>query len=55
MHGLEGPIVTMFVDDINMIELKKSGVIEKVKRKLIVSFVMVDIGPMSFYLGLKIE
>lgn len=34
---------------------KGSGTIEKVKRELIASFEMIDIGPSSFYLGLKVE
>ncbi len=29
--------------------------IEKVKRELAAVFVMVDMGPISFYLGMKVE
>lgn len=35
--------------------IKGSGFIEKVKAKLASAFQMVDMGPISFYLGLKIE
>lgn len=35
--------------------VKKSGHIKKIKRKLVATFEMVDIGLISFYLGLKIE
>lgn len=35
--------------------VKKSGHIKKIKRKLVAIFEMVDIGLISFYLGLKME
>lgn len=35
--------------------IKKSGYIERFKLKLIIAFEMVDIRPISFYLGLKIK
>ncbi len=54
-HGLKGPIVSTFVDDIKIMGPKGSGAIEKVKRELAAAFEMVDMGPISFYLGLKVE
>lgn len=35
--------------------MKGSGVIDRVKAELIAAFSMVDMGPISFYLGLKVE
>ncbi len=53
--GINGPIVSTFVDDIKVMGVKRSGHIEKVKRELSAAFEMVDMGPISFYLGLKVE
>lgn len=50
-----GPIVSTFIDDIKIMAIKGSGFIEKVKAKLASAFQMVDMGPISFYLGLKVE
>lgn len=54
-HDLKGPIVSIFVDKIKIIGSKRSEIIEKVKRKLVTVFEIVDIGPISFYHGLKVE
>lgn len=53
--GLDGPVVSTFVDDIKIMALKGSGIIERVKAELASAFSMVDMGPISFYLGLKVE
>lgn len=45
----------MFVDNVKIINVKRSSHIEKVKEKLVTAFEMVDIRPISFYLGLKVE
>lgn len=34
---------------------KRSGFIERVKAELVAAFQMVDMGPISFYLGLKVD
>lgn len=52
--GLNGPIVSTFVDDIKIMGTKGSGLIGRVKAKLTVAFSMVNMGPISFYLGLKV-
>lgn len=49
------PIVGIFVDDIKVMGVKGLGHIKKVKLKLAVAFKMADMGPVSFYLGLKVE
>ncbi len=53
--GINEPIVSIFVDDIKVMGVKGLGHIEKVKRKLASVFVMVDMRPISLYLGLKVE
>lgn len=52
---IHGPIISMFVDDIKVMEVKGSGYIERVKHELATVFKMIDIGPINFYLGLKVE
>ena len=53
--GIEDPIVSTFVNDIKIIGVKGLGFIKQVKKKLATAFDMVDIGPISFYLSLKVE
>ncbi len=53
--GINGPIMSTFVDNIKVMGQKNSGQIEKVQAKLVATFEMVDIGPISFYLRLKVE
>ncbi len=53
--GLNGPIVSTFVDDIKVMAPKGSGLIQRIKTELTAAFSIVDMGPISFYLGLKVE
>ncbi len=53
--GLNRPIVSTFVDDINIIAPPRSGMIQQVKTQLTAAFSIVDMGPISFYLELKVE
>ena len=53
--GINGPIVSKFVNDIKFMGPKGTGYIERVKAELAAAFEMVDMGPISFYLGLKVE
>ncbi len=53
--GLNGPIISTFVDDIKIMAPKRSPFIEKVKAELVSAFQMVDIGTISFYLGLRVD
>ncbi len=53
--GINGPIISTFVDDIKVMGVKGSGHIEKVKLELAAAFEMADMGSISFYLGLKVE
>ena len=43
------------MDDIKIVAPKRSGFIGRVKAELAAAFQMVDMGPISFYLGLKVE
>ncbi len=53
--SLDGPVVNIIIDDIKIMIFKKSKMIEQMKSKHISIFLMIDIGPISFYLGLKVE
>ena len=53
--GLNGPVVSTFIDDIKIMAPKNSGMIERVKLELTFAFSMVDMGSISFYLGLKVQ
>lgn len=53
--GLDEPVVSTFVDDIKVIAPKGSKMMEKVKTELTSAFSMVDMGPISFYLSLKVQ
>lgn len=55
MEGINSPIVSMFINDIKIIGVKKSGHIKKVNQELLVAFAMVDMGLISFYLRLKVK
>lgn len=44
----------MFMDDIKIMVPKGSGFTEKVKADQVSAFEMVNMGPISFYLGLKL-
>lgn len=47
--------MSIFVDDIKIMGPKSIRVIARVKTELAATSEMVDMGPISFYLGLKIE
>ena len=53
--GMNRPIVSTFVDNITVMGVKESGHITRVKRELAAAFKMVDMRPINFYLGLKVE
>lgn len=51
--GLNSPFVSTFVDKIKIMGTKKSSFTRKVKVVLTATFLMGDIGPISFYPGMK--
>ncbi len=54
-QGLEGLFVSTFVYEIKIMGPKNTWVIARVKMELTAAFKMVDMGPISFYLGLKVD
>lgn len=53
--GLNGQIVNTFVYDIKIIALKGIEIIQCIKIELTATFLIIDIGLISFYLSLKVE
>ena len=53
--GSNRPFISTFVDGIKVIGVNGSGHIERVTQELAAAFEMIDMGPISFYLGLKVE
>lgn len=47
--------MSIFVDNIKVMGIKEIGYIKKIKAKLAAVFKIVDMSPISFYLGLKVE
>jgi hypothetical protein len=54
-QGINGPIVSTWVDDINVFGQKGANHVSKVKQELSKAFEMVDMGEVHYYLGLTIE
>lgn len=52
---INGPIVSIFINDIKAIGIKRLGHIKKVKLKLVAAFEIVNIGPISFYIELNVK
>lgn len=52
---INGLIVSTFIDNIKVMDIKRSGYIERVKLELVAAFKMADIGAINFYLGLNVE
>lgn len=55
MGGLDGPVVNTFVNNIKIMAPKDNKMIKQIKLELILAFSMIDMGPISFYLGLKVQ
>ena len=54
-EGVRVPIITTFVDDLNMFAPRGSGILPRIKSELAAAFDMVDMGPLAFYVGLKVS
>lgn len=52
---INGPIFSIFVDDIEIMGVKGLEYIKRVKLELAATFEIADMGPISFYLGLKVK
>lgn len=55
LAGLDKHVVSTFVDDIKIMSPKDSGIIARVKSELATTFSIVNMEPISFYLGLKVQ
>lgn len=53
--GLNGSMLSVFMNNIKIIALKRSRIIERVKIELTIAFFIVDIEFISFYLELKVD
>lgn len=53
--GFNDLVVNMFSDYNKIMASKKSGIIIHIKAKLAAIFFIIDMAPISFYLGLKIK
>lgn len=54
-EGLNGPIISMWVDDINLFTPRGLPWMKRMKDTLTAGFEMVDMGPISYYIGLKVD
>lgn len=53
--GLNSSIVSTFIDNVKIIASEKTRIIQHIKAELTDMFLIVDIGPISFYLGLTVD
>lgn len=53
-EGVYGPIITIFIDDLNIFVSRRSGFISQIKNKLAALFDIVEMGPLAFYVRLKV-
>lgn len=53
--GINGPIVSIFINDIKIMRAKNFGIISQIKEKLTAAFKMLDMEPISLYFDFKIS
>lgn len=53
--SLDGPVVSIFINNIKIITSKNGKIIREVQLELTFAFFMIDIGSISFYLSLKLQ
>lgn len=53
--GINQLSINIFMDQIKIMRVKNSEIVKRVKQKLTTPFEIVDIRPISFYFGLKID
>lgn len=54
LQDIQKPIITTFVNDLNIFALTKSGIKKQIKEKLCIAFNIIDIEPLAFYINLKV-
>lgn len=55
IRRINRPIISTFVDNIKIIGAKNFGIISQVKEELTAAFEMINIGPISYFLDLKVS
>lgn len=53
--NLDGLVISTFVNNIRIMTPKNSEMIEQIKLELTFAFSIINIGSISFYLGLKVQ
>lgn len=53
--GFNRLVFSMFVNDIKIIAPNESGITQRMKAELTSAFLMVDMDPLRFYLGLNVK
>lgn len=53
--GIKSLVLSVFIDDNKIMTSKRIGMIKKVKQELTAAFSIVNMGLISFYLGLKVD
>lgn len=53
--GIHGPMISIWVDDLNLVTPCGSPWMKRMKDLLTLGFKMVDMGPILYYLGLKFD
>ena len=53
-QDIKNSIITSFIDNLNIFALLGSGIISCIKSELTTAFEMVNMGPLVFYVGLKV-
>lgn len=54
-QGVHGSMISIWVDNINLFTPRGSPMMQRMKEILTAGFKMVNMGPISYYLGLKVE
>lgn len=53
--GLKGLVLSVFINGIKIMDMKRTDIIDRIKTELIAGFSIVNMGPISFYFSLKIH
>lgn len=54
LQDVQEPIITTFVNNLNIFATAESVIMKRIKTELAIAFDMVDMGPLAFYVGLKV-
>ena len=54
LQGIYEPIITTFINALNIFTLPSSRIMKRIKEKLVMAFDIVDVGPLAFDVRLKV-